>query len=48
MAESVHGNGNPSVEAQQKYWDDRWGVQQSPNAWQKRRADARSPIVSPR
>jgi len=37
---SVHSDGNPSAEAQQKYWDDRWGVQKSPNDWQQRRADA--------
>lgn len=40
MAHSVHDDGNPSAEAQQEYWDDRWGIQESPNAWQKRRADA--------
>ena len=38
--QSVHGDGNPSVDAQQEYWDDRWAVQQSPNMWQQRRADA--------
>ena len=40
MTNSVHSDGNPSVEAQQDYWDDRWEVQKSPNAWQQRRADA--------
>lgn len=29
---------NPSVEAQQAYWDDRWGKQETPNEWQKRRS----------
>ena len=38
--QSVHSDGNPSVDAQQEYWDDRWAVQQSPNMWQQRRADA--------
>ena len=40
MTHSVHSDGNPSAEAQQEYWDERWGVQKSPNAWQQRRADA--------
>ena len=40
MTNSVHNDGNPSAEAQQEYWDDRWGVQKSPNDWQQRRADA--------
>lgn len=40
MTNSVHSDGNPSAEAQQEYWDDRWGVQKSPNDWQQRRADA--------
>jgi 2-polyprenyl-3-methyl-5-hydroxy-6-metoxy-1,4-benzoquinol methylase len=40
MAESVHGDGNPSAEAQQEYWDERWGIQKTPNEWQSRRAAA--------
>lgn len=31
---------DPSIEAQQSYWDDRWGSQRSPNEWQIRRAEA--------
>jgi 2-polyprenyl-3-methyl-5-hydroxy-6-metoxy-1,4-benzoquinol methylase len=40
VTNSVHSDGNPSAEAQQEYWDERWGVQKSPNGWQQRRADA--------
>ena len=40
MAEDVHGGENPSAEAQKEYWDDRWGVQRTPNEWQSRRAEA--------
>jgi len=40
VKQGVHSDGNPSAEAQQEYWDERWGVQKSPNAWQQRRADA--------
>jgi len=40
MAESVHGGGNPSADAQREYWDDRWGAQRTPNEWQSRRAEA--------
>lgn len=40
MAQSATGDELPSPEAQQHYWDDRWEVQKSPNAWQSRRAEA--------
>ena len=40
MAQSVHSDGNPSADAQREYWDERWGVQRTPNEWQSRRADA--------
>jgi SAM-dependent methyltransferase len=40
MAQDIHSDGNPSAAAQQEYWDDRWGVQRTPNEWQSRRADA--------
>ncbi len=45
---------NPSIEAQQGYWDDRWSSQRSPNEWQLRRAEAilgllkSCPIENPR
>lgn len=40
MGQSAEGAGDPSSEAQQEYWDERWGIQQSPNGWQRRRAEA--------
>jgi SAM-dependent methyltransferase len=38
MGNSANGGANPSVSAQQVYWDDRWGKQETPNDYQKRRA----------
>jgi 2-polyprenyl-3-methyl-5-hydroxy-6-metoxy-1,4-benzoquinol methylase len=40
MTNGIHSDGNPPIEAQQEYWDERWTEQKSPNAWQQRRADA--------
>ncbi len=31
---------DPSAEAQQSYWDERWDTQTSPNNWQKQRGQA--------
>ena len=38
MGHSAKGGEEPPIEAQQEYWDERWAVQRSPNAWQSRRA----------
>lgn len=40
MDDSDETASGPPIEAQERYWDDRWGHQRSPNAWQARRADA--------
>lgn len=38
MTHRVHGGANPEVVEQQAYWDDRWGKQETPNDFQKRRS----------
>jgi len=38
MQHGPNGGEQPSIEAQQAYWDQRWAVQRSPNDWQARRA----------
>jgi len=45
MDSSGHGVKDPSIEAQQGYWDQRWERQRSPNDWQKERADAIMALV---
>lgn len=38
--ENKSNSSDPSIDAQQGYWDDRWSSQRSPNEWQIRRAEA--------
>ena len=39
MVRRVTGADDPTAEEQKTYWDERWSLQNTPNAWQQRRAD---------